>query len=137
MDYVIDLDPTHQVLRVRVTGTITDRALRELYASVSHFAATGGPYASILDLSHVTNNHLSVETIRDIAKMPPAVPGGRPRVLVASRPEDYGISRMFQLLRDGMGVQVDVVWSVDEAYAMLGVSPENFSQRVFPEELVA
>ena len=52
------LDPTHQVLRVTVTGTVTDQASREAYASLSHFAATGGPYAMILDMSGVTGNQL-------------------------------------------------------------------------------
>ena len=56
MKYVIDLDPVHQVLRVTVTGTLTDPASREMYASFSHFAAAGGPYAGILDLSGVTGN---------------------------------------------------------------------------------
>ena len=51
MDYVIDLDPTHQVLRLTVTGIVTDQRSREAYASLSHFAATGGPYALILDMS--------------------------------------------------------------------------------------
>jgi hypothetical protein len=137
MGYVIDLDPVHQVLRVTVTGTVTDPASQEMYASISHFAATGGPYALILDMSGVTSNQLSTETLRDLAKQPPAVPLGRLRVAVAPRPEDYGVVRMFELLRDGMGGLLHAVLSVDEAYAMLGVSPENFSQRLFPEQLAA
>jgi hypothetical protein len=137
MKYVIDLDPTHQVLRITVTGTVTDQASREMYASLSHFAATGGPYALILDLSGVTGSQLSTETIRDVAKKPPAVPVGRPRIVVAPRPEDYGLFRMFELLRDGMGGQLHTVLSVDEAYAMLGVSPEDFSECLFPEQLAA
>jgi hypothetical protein len=44
---------------------------------------------------------------------------------------------MFELLKDGMGGQFHNVLSVDEAYAMLGVRPENFSQRLFPEQLAA
>jgi hypothetical protein len=137
MKYVIDLDPTHQVLRVTVTGTLTDPASREIYASISHFAATGGPYASILDLSGVTGSEVSIETIQDLAKKPPAVPVGRPRVVVAPRPEDYGLFRMFGQLRNGMAGQFHLVVSVDEAYDMLGVSPENFSERLFPERLAA
>ena len=117
MKYVIDLDPTHQVLRVTVTGTVTDQASREAYASLSHFAATGGPYALILDLSGVTSNQLSIEALRDLAQKPPAVPLGRLHVVAAPRPEDYGVVRMFELLRDGMGGQFHVFLSVDEAYA--------------------
>ena len=134
MGYVIDLDPVHQVLRVTVTGTVTDPASQEMYASISRFAATGGPYASIVDLSGVTGSRVSIETIRHLAKKPPAVPGGRPRVVVAPRPEDYGLFRMFEVLRDEMGRKLHLVISMDEAYAMFGVSPEDFSQRLFPEQ---
>jgi hypothetical protein len=137
MNYVIDLDPTHQVLRVTVTGTLTDQAFREVYATVSRFAATAGPYASSLDMSGVTNNQLSAKTIRDLAQGPPAVPVGRPRLVVAPRAVDYGLGRMLELLRDGMGGQFHVVRSGDDAYAMLGVGPEDFSQRLFPEQVAA
>jgi hypothetical protein len=137
MKYVIDLDPTHLVLRVTMTGALTDPAWREMYASLSRFAATGGPYALILDLSELTGDQLSTRTVRDVAKQPPAVPVGRPRVVVAPRPEDYGLLHMFESLRDGMGGQFHVALSVDEAYAMLGVSPENSYQRLFPEKLAA
>jgi hypothetical protein len=44
---------------------------------------------------------------------------------------------MFELLRDGMGGQFHLVLSMDEAYAMLGVSPEDFSQCLFPQQLAA
>jgi hypothetical protein len=137
MKYVIDLDPTHLVLCVTVTGAATDPAWREMYASLSHFAATGGPYALILDLSGVTDDQLSTGTIRDVAKKPPAVLVGRPRVIVAPRPEDYGLLHMFELLREGMGRQFHLVLSADEACATPGVSPEDFSQRLFPEQLAA
>jgi hypothetical protein len=137
MKYVIDLDPTHEVLRVTVTGTVTDQASREAYASLSHFAGTGGPYALILDMTGVTGNQLSIETIRDLAQKPPAVPFGRPRAVVAPRPEDYGVVRMFELWRDDIRGQLHLVLSMDEAYALLGVRPEDFSQRLFPEQLAA
>jgi hypothetical protein len=36
-----------------------------------------------------------------------------------------------------MGRKLHLVISMDEAYAMLGVSPEDFSERLFPEQLAA
>jgi len=137
MSYVIDLDPTHQVFRVTTTGTVADQECREMYARLSHFAATGGPYAAIFDMSGVTKDQLSAEAIRDLAQEAPAVPVGRLRVVVAPRLVDYGMGRMFELWRDGMGGQFQVVRSVGEAYTMLGVSPEDFTRRLFPEALAA
>jgi hypothetical protein len=43
MKYVIDLDPTHLVVCVTLRGAATDPAWQEIYASLSHFAATDVP----------------------------------------------------------------------------------------------
>jgi hypothetical protein len=44
---------------------------------------------------------------------------------------------MFELYRDSMGVEVHVVHSVDEAYELLEVTPEDFTQRLFPGSMAA
>jgi hypothetical protein len=36
-----------------------------------------------------------------------------------------------------MGVEVHVVHSMDEAYELLKVSPEDFTERLFPVEVAA
>jgi len=137
MSYVIDLDLTQEVLRVTTTGTVAHQECRDRYARLRHFAATGGPYAGIFDISGVTKDELSAEAIRDLAHEPPAVSRPVLRVAVAPRLVDYGMGRMFELWRDGMGGQFQVVRSVDEAYTMLGVIAEGFSRRLFPEALAA
>lgn len=58
-------------------------------------------------------------------------------MIVASQPALYGLARMFQLSRDSMGGQLEVVQSLDEAYKVLGVAPRDFCQRLFPEDLTA
>ena len=131
MNYVIDLDPTHQAFRVTMTGTVTDQGCREMYARLSQVVATGGPYAAIFDMSGVTKGQVSAEAIPDSAPQPPALPVGRLRVVVAPRHIDYGLARMLELWRDGMGGQFQVVSSEAKAYAMLGVNAEGFSRRLF------
>jgi hypothetical protein len=42
---------------------------------------------------------------------------------------------MFQLSRDSMGGQLQVVQSMDEAYKLLEVAPRDFRQRLFPEDV--
>jgi hypothetical protein len=39
---------------------------------------------------------------------------------------------MYEMSRDGMRVDLEVVKFIDEAYRMFGVRPEDFSQRLFP-----
>src|SRR5262245_52806127 len=132
MDYVIDLDPTHRVLRATVTGAFTDEGCTELYRTLERVASRDGPYAGIMDLSQVAEFPISSRTIRVLAATNPALPGGRPRVIVASEPVMYGLARMFELCRDSMGGQLQVLRSPEEAYDWLGVRPEDFTQRVLP-----
>ena len=136
-DYVIDLDPVHGVLRITIRKVVTDQVVLDVYRSVKRLAAQGGPYTTLADCSQVEDLKLSAETIRSLALGVPAVPAGRPRVVVVNRIVMYGLARMFESTRTSMGVQFHIVWSVDEAYAILGVGPESFSQRLFPKKAVA
>jgi hypothetical protein len=136
-DYVIDLDPVHRVFRITIRKVVTDRLVLDVYRSVKRLAAQGGPYATLADCSQVEDLKLSAETVRSLALGVPAVPAGRPRVVVVNRIVMYGLARMFESTRTSMGVEFHIVWSMDEAYTILGVSPGDFSQRLFPERAVA
>jgi len=136
-DYVIDLDPVHGVLRITIRKVVTDQVVLDVYRSLKRLAAKGGPYATLADCSQVEDLKLSAETIRSLALGVPAVPAGRPRVVVVNRIVMYGLARMFESTRTSMGVRFHIVWSVDETYAILGVGPESFSQRLFPKKAVA
>ena len=133
--YALDLDPMHRVLRITVTTALTDESCTEIYQTVARVASKGGPYATIADLSQVVDFPVSCDTVRALAATAPAVPGGRARVIVASQPALYGLARMFQLSRDSMAGQLQVVQSMDEAYKLLEVAPRDFCQRLFPEDL--
>ena len=135
--FVIDLDPIRQVLRLTIREVLTDRVVLDVYQSMMRLASRGGPYAAIFDGSKVQEVKLSADTIRNLALGVPAVPAGRPRVVVVNKIVLYGLTRMFESTRTSMGFQFHIVWSVDEAYALLGVGPESFSERLFPESPIA
>src|SRR5262249_36810133 len=97
-------------------------------------AFRGGPYAAITDLSQVEDFRVSPKTIRVLAATGPAIPSGRPRVIVATELALYGLARMFDLNRDSMGGQLQIVRSLEEAYDIVGVRPEDFTQHVFPQD---
>jgi hypothetical protein len=139
MDYVVDLDPTHRVLRITVTAALTDEACRDIYRAVARLASQGGPYhAAITDLSRVEDFSVSAETIRALAATGPMIHGEGPRVIVAPQTAAYGLARMFELYRDSKGGKLQtVVRSMDEAYELLKVSPEDFTQRLLPERMAA
>ena len=134
LGYVVDLDPTHRILRITVTTALTDEASWEIHRTVVGLIFKGGPYSVIADLSHVVDFPVSCNTIRALAATAPAVPAGGRRVIVASQPALFGLARMFEMHRDAMGVQLHVVYSMDEAYDLLEVAPQDFTQRLFPED---
>jgi hypothetical protein len=138
MDYVVDLDPTHRVIRITITTALTDESAKSIYQAVARLASQGGPYAAITDFSQVEDFPISADTIRHLAASTPPIPlGGRPSVFVARQPALFGLARMFEMHREPMGVQLQVVHSLDEAYELLHVSPEDFTKRLFPEVMAA
>jgi hypothetical protein len=94
-DYVIDLDPVHQVLRLTMSKVLTDQVALDAYRSIGRLASQGGPYAAIFDGSEVQDVKLSADTVRSLALGAPAVPAGRPRVVVINSIVLYGLNRMF------------------------------------------
>jgi hypothetical protein len=134
---VVDLDPTHRVLRITLTTVLTDELGWEVYRTVARLASRGGPYAAIGDLSQVVAFPISTDTVRHLAAMPPAVPAGRRQVIVAPQPALYGLARMFELHLDSMGGRLHVVHSIGEAYEVIKVAPQDFSQRLFPVDVAA
>jgi hypothetical protein len=139
VDYRVDLDPAHSVIRLTVTAeTVTLELAEDIYRHISEVTSQGGPYAAIFDLSGVKRSTIPAEAIRSFALRTPAVSEGRPRVEVAKEPSIYGLSRMFQLYRDFVGGQCEVVHSLEEAYDMIGVHPEDFTEcLIWPREWVS
>ena len=133
-NYVIDLDPVHQVFRITLPYIVTDQMAVDAYRTVGRLAAQGGPYASITDFSEVLKLKLSADTVRHLAhQAPPVSLSARPRVAVVNSIILYSLMDMFCSTRISMGLQCHIVWSVDEAYALLGVGSASFSERLIPE----
>jgi hypothetical protein len=135
MDYVIDLDPTHLILRVTIGKVLTDELSLEIYRTVKRLASRGGPYAGIFDLSKVEDYRRSPEIAAKLVTDPP-IPGERLCAIVA-KPTLHEHFRVLELTRNWMGGHWELVHSMDEAYGMLGVRPEDFTERLFPKKLAA
>jgi hypothetical protein len=135
---VIDLDPAARVVRVTVDGVLTDKLLMETYSTLKQVVSeNGGPYSGIFDFSHVAEDCVSPEGIRMLAREAITILSGRLRVVVASTPSLHSLFRMYEMSRDGMRVDLQVVGSIAEAYRMFGVHPEDFTQRLSPANIAA
>jgi hypothetical protein len=129
---VIDLSPAARIVRVALDGVLTDELLLETHTTLKQVVSGHGPYSGIFDLSHVVEDRASSHGIRVLAKDAATVLCGRLRVVVAGTPSLHALFRMYEMNRDGMQADLQVVGSIDEAYRMFGVHPEDFTQRLFP-----
>jgi hypothetical protein len=68
MDYEVDLDLNHSVIRLTVTAeTVTLELAEEVYQRLSEFTSRGGPFAAIYDLSAAKRTTIRTDMVRSFA----------------------------------------------------------------------
>ena len=137
----IDLDPTHGVIRLTVMEEMVSlECAEDCYRHLSQVAYRGGPYAAIYDLSMAKGTTIPTEMVRNFARRRPPMPAGKEgkaRVVVGKEPVIYGLAPLFQICEDNAGETFEVVHTLEEAYDIVGARPEDFTQRLYPETMVA
>ena len=126
MDFSLQSDSEHRVLLVTLGKIVTEASALAAYAAVEQFIVAEGPHSGITDLSGVEKLNVSSDFIRCLAAKAPMIPDGMSRILVAPRTDLYGVSRMFQLLRDSRGSYLEVVRTLKEAFELLGIKSPHF-----------
>jgi hypothetical protein len=127
MPYHFEFDSVRRILRCRLEGRITDEELTEYYRDLEKYSVQQDPLGGILDMTAITSLDVSPNTIRELAKSPPAMPNpGRPRVVIATSPTVFGIARMFEMQGQETRPNLHVVRSEKEALAILGVTETKF-----------
>ena len=134
MDYQVDLDPTHLVIRLTLTAQIVYKEIaEEVYIGLQQVTAQGGPHAAIYDLSAAKDTTIPTDMVRGFARRAPSVPMGRPHVAVGTDPSIYGLARIFQMCREfRRGEKFEVVRTMEEAYKKVEVRPEDFTVCLLP-----
>jgi len=126
IEYALQFDFTHKVLLLTFGKAVTRATLLAAYDAAAHFVAAEGPCRGIVDFSAVEHAEISAESVRSISERPPAFPPGMKRVFVAPGPLPYGFSRMYQILREDLEGDLEVVHTLREAYDLLGLESPTF-----------
>jgi hypothetical protein len=126
MGFVMEFDAENKLLRVTVTGQVTNEILLDAYATVAKYVATHGPCRAITDVSGVTKSKVSSNAILSLTRSAPAIPKGYIRVMVVPQDYIYGMMRMFQILSELTRPDFHVVRTIDEAYRLLQVESPEF-----------
>jgi hypothetical protein len=134
----IDLDPTHSVIRLTVLEEdVSLECAEDVYRQLSQVASKGGPYAAIYDLSMAKHTTIPTDRVRVFAKRRPPLPTERKHVVVGKETHIFGLARLFQICSDNVGKDFEVVHTLEEAYEIVGVRPEDFTERLYPEPVAA
>jgi hypothetical protein len=123
-----EFDPVNQILLLRWEGRLTDESLAEAHqAAQRHWAATDAR-AGIADFSSVAQFALSAEFVRTLARQKPAMPDAtkNPLFIVMPTTVGYGLARMYQIVGERAVPLVNVVHTMGEALAALGVKSQHF-----------
>jgi hypothetical protein len=123
-----DFDLKTKIIRCRFDGVVTDETLKDYYAAASKYGRLYPTFSGICDFSAITFIAVSSLTIRELAKLPPAIPDPDiPRCIVAGSPAMFGMARMFELEGGETRPNLHVVRSEREAFAILGVAKPKFA----------
>jgi len=118
----------NKILLSRFEGRLTDESSVEFYEAAWKYAATTDASAGIVDFSSVSEFLVSSEILRQLARRKSDLPNavGRPRVVVAPQTHAYGLFRMFQITGEHTRPLLQVVRTMNEALAALGVQSPHF-----------
>ena len=112
------------VLRLTLSGEMTDQAVMEVWSKGRGVAASFPSCKTIVDLSGLTRLDVSTSAVTKLARShSPDLPT---RVFVAPKDVVYGMARMFQVLSENTRKNVHVVRTMNEAYKLLGVKAPKF-----------
>jgi len=128
MDFRFEFDAQNKILLSRFEGRLTDESAAEFYEAAWKHATANDAHAGIVDFSSTTEFAVSSEMIRQLARHKPALPNAirRPRVIVAPQTHAFGLFRMFQITGEHTRPLLQVVRTMEEAFAALGVQAPHF-----------
>ena len=124
MEFVFEFAEKENILRLTLSGEMTDASVTELWSKGVPIAASHSSCRLIVDTTEVTRFEVSPKAVTVLAKKHSAdLPM---RVIVAPNDVLYGTSRMFQTLTESTRKNVHIVRKMKDAYQVLGVESPEF-----------
>jgi hypothetical protein len=123
-----EFDSLNKILLGRFDGRLTEESAAQFYEAIRKYSTSTAASAGIWDFSSVTKFNLSSEFIRELAKREPAMANAtkRPGFIVVPDTFGFGLMRMFQIMGERTRPALQVVYTLDEAFATLGVQSPHF-----------
>jgi len=126
LEFRLQFDRVQRVLVITMGTVITEDSVIAVRTAVHSFLEVEDPLSVVADLSLVERIKVSTDFVWSITAKPPELAVGRPCILVAPKEATYGMSRMFQILRNVPSLEV--VHSMKDALALLGLKAFRFER---------
>ncbi len=127
MAFQFEFDPANRFLLARFQGRVTEGSVAECYRAARKYSTATDARARILDFSSATEFDLSSDFLHALAKEPASQDGWkRPCFIVAPAAFEFGLARMFQMEGEHTRPLLEVVHTMDEALAALGIQFPHF-----------
>jgi hypothetical protein len=129
MAFRFEFDRANRILLAGFEGRVTEGLVAECYRATRKYSTTTDARAQILDFSYTIEFALSSDFLQALARKP-ALPDGlmRPCFIVAPTAFGFGLARVFQMEGERTRPLLEVVHTIDEALAALGVQSTHFER---------
>jgi anti-anti-sigma regulatory factor len=129
----VEFAQVNNISLIRVEGQLTDESLADLYEAIGRYSTATDARVSIVDLSSVSEFALSSGFIRHLADQKPVMADAKRRCFIVAR-EGYafGLCRMFQLMGEATRPLLQIVQTLGEAFAAIGIQSPYFEPSVVP-----
>jgi hypothetical protein len=119
MSWHYKIDVPGRLVNVQVDGILCDADLVDGDSALRNDPEFDPAFYQLLDLSKADGSEVTADGVRALASRPPLFSSSARRALVVRSDLGFGMSRMFELLREGKSGEVRVFRDIDEARAWL------------------
>jgi hypothetical protein len=125
--FQFQFDPESKILHGKFNGQLNSESIRDYCLTAASLWDATDFRGSAIDLSGVTSVDVTPKAIRELAAGSPTDPvASRPRVIVASTAQVFGLARMFQMTGKATRPNLHVVRDSRQVFALLGVTTPHF-----------
>lgn len=121
MPLTIEINTTARTVYSKFTGAINESEVHAVGPHLAQRSDFDPTFSHIIDFSAVTSANVSTNFIRVLAQERPLFDREARQIIVAPQAHIFALSRMAQILRERQLPNIQVVRSLHEACAILGI----------------
>jgi len=110
-----EIDASDRVVILGISGELNDEGLRTLAAELRSAQEITPDFGLLIDFRNAVGRDVTTQGVRALAAESLVLSPDSRRALVVPSDLGFGMGRMYQMLREGQGGQINVFRDIDEA----------------------